>query len=221
MLTGRFKKFYNEEKEKEYFIKLEKFIENEDKEKTIYPKKKDRLKALEKTPFENVKVVILGQDPYHGEGQAQGFSFSVPNDQKIPPSLRNIYKEIESDLNVKLDYDKKDLTNWTEQGVLLLNSVLTVEEKNPASHAKKGWEIFTDSIIKLISEEKENVVFILWGKYSENKEILIDESKHKIIKSAHPSPFSARRGFFGSKCFSKTNMFLEENNIEEIKWANI
>lgn len=221
MLTGRFKKFYDEEKEKEYFVELEKFIENEDKEKTIYPKKKDRFKALEKTPFENVKVFILGQDPYHGKGQAQGFSFSVPNDQKIPPSLRNIYKEIESDLNIKLNYDKKDLTNWTEQGVLLLNSVLTVEEKNPASHAKKGWEIFTDSIIKLISEEKENVVFILWGKYSENKAVLIDESKHKIIKSAHPSPFSARRGFFGSKCFSKTNIFLKENKIKEIKWYYI
>lgn len=218
MLTGRFKEFYEEESKKEYFIELKNFVEKEDKEKIIYPKKEDRFKALEKTPFENVKVVILGQDPYHGKGQAQGFSFSVPNDQKIPPSLRNIYKEIETDLNVKLDYEKKDLTKWTEQGVLLLNSVLTVEERNPASHAKKGWEIFTDNIIKLISEEKENVVFILWGKYSENKEILIDKNKHKIIKSAHPSPFSARRGFFGSKCFSETNKFLKENNIEEIKW---
>lgn len=218
MLTGKFKSFYKKESKKDYFIELQKFVEKEDKEKIIYPIKENRLKALEKTPFENTKVVILGQDPYHGKGQAQGFSFSVPNDQKIPPSLRNIYKELESDLNIKLDYEIKDLTKWTEQGVLLLNSVLTVEESNPASHAKKGWEIFTDNIIKHIADEKENVVFILWGKYSEKKEDIIN-GNHLIIKSAHPSPFSARRGFFGSKFFSRTNNYLEENGYQKIDWS--
>jgi uracil-DNA glycosylase len=218
MLSGKFEKFYKAEAKKEYFENLIKFVEMEDKEKKVYPEKQNRFKALEKTPFENVKVVILGQDPYHGKGQAQGFSFSVPNEQKIPPSLRNIYKELESDLNIKLDFEKKDLTKWTEQGVLLLNSVLTVEESNPASHSKKGWEIFTDNIINLIATEKKNVVFILWGKHSEKKEELI-KGDHKIIKSAHPSPFSARRGFFGSKCFSKTNDYLIKKNITEIDWS--
>ena len=218
MLSGKFKDFYVKESKKDYFIELQKFVDKEDKEKTIFPPKQDRLKALEKTPFENVKVVILGQDPYHGKGQAQGFSFSVPNTQKIPPSLRNIYKEIESDLDIKLDYEIKDLTKWTEQGVLLLNSVLTVEESNPASHAKKGWEIFTDNVIKFIAEEKENVVFVLWGKYSEKKAELI-KGEHLIITSAHPSPFSARRGFFGSKCFSKTNEYLKSQNLESIDWS--
>jgi uracil-DNA glycosylase len=217
MLSGYFKKFIQEEEKKDYYIKLSNFVEKQEKTETVYPLKEQRFFAFEKTPFEKVKVVILGQDPYHGEGQAMGLSFSVPEGFKIPPSLGNIYKELYSDLNQEI-IDSGDLTQWTEEGVLLLNSVLTVEHSNAGSHAKQGWETFTDNVIKEISDKKENVVFILWGKYSEKKLDLIAQDKHAVIISAHPSPFSARRGFFGSKCFSKTNEYLKENNIKEINW---
>ena len=218
MLSGYFKIFLEKEKKKDYFIDLMDFIKKEEETKTIYPPESKRLFAFEKTSFEDIKVVIMGQDPYHGEGQAMGLSFSVPKEFKLPPSLRNIYKELYSDLNQEI-ITTGDLTKWTEEGVLLLNSVLTVEHSNAGSHAKKGWETFTDNAIREISNKKENVVFILWGKYSEKKVELIDQDKHKIIISAHPSPFSARRGFFDSKCFSKTNEYLEIKGIKEINWS--
>ena len=183
----------------------------------IFPPKKQIFRALELTPFENIKVVILGQDPYHGEGEANGLAFSVNKGIKLPPSLRNIYKELESDLGVKPPI-QGDLTSWAKQGVLLLNSVLTVEKDKPGSHRNIGWEEYTDSIIKEISDKKENIVFILWGKYAQSKKDLIDERKHLVISSPHPSPFSARKGFFGSKPFSTTNTYLKSKGKKEIDW---
>lgn len=184
----------------------------------IFPPKEEIFRAFSLTPINTVKVVILGQDPYHGQGEANGLAFSVNKDISIPPSLKNIYKELNSDLG--LDIPKHgDLTAWAKQGVLLLNSILTVEKDKPGSHRKIGWEEYTDSLIKGISDRRENVVFILWGKYAESKKILIDESKHLILVSPHPSPFSARKGFFGSKPFSKTNAYLIKNNIEPIDWS--
>jgi uracil-DNA glycosylase len=182
-----------------------------------YPKNKDIFKALELTSFENIKAVIIGQDPYHGENQANGLAFSVNKDVKIPPSLKNIYKELKDDLGYKIP-THGDLSKWAKQGVLLLNSILTVEPHKPASHRKIGWEEYTDEIIKKINDEKENVVFILWGNYAQEKGKYIDEDKHLVIKSPHPSPFSARKGFFASKPFSRCNIYLKENNIEEVDW---
>lgn len=182
-----------------------------------YPTKENIFKALELTHFNNVKVVILGQDPYHGKGEANGLAFSVNRDIRIPPSLKNIYKELNSDLGLPIP-NHGDLTNWSKQGVLLLNSILTVEPDRPASHRKIGWEEYTDSIVKEINDKKENIVFILWGKYAQEKGKYIDESKHLVIKSPHPSPFSARTGFFGSKPFSKCNTYLESKGIEKIDW---
>lgn len=187
------------------------------KGQNTFPNKENTFKALELTPLENVKVVILGQDPYHGEGQANGLAFSVNKDIKIPPSLKNIYKELNTDLNIEIP-THGDLTHWAKQGVLLLNSVLTVEPGRPGSHANIGWERYTDQIIKQISTEKEHIVFILWGKYAESKKYLIDESKHLTIISTHPSPFSARKGFFGSKPFSRANAFLIEKGMDPIDW---
>ena len=185
--------------------------------KDHYPKTEDIFKALELTPFENIKVVILGQDPYHDEGQANGLAFSVNKDKKIPPSLKNIYKELNSDLGIPIP-NHGDLSKWAKEGVLLLNSILTVEPHKPASHRSIGWEEYTDQIIKEINEKKEHIVFILWGKYAQDKGKYIDESKHLVIKSPHPSPFSARKGFFNSKPFSKCNTYLKKNGIEEIDW---
>jgi uracil-DNA glycosylase len=203
---------------KPYLIDLDKFLETRKAEgAVIFPKKDDIFRSLELTDFEDVKVVILGQDPYHGPNQAHGLSFSVNEGIKLPPSLKNIYKE----LNTDLGYDIPTtgfLEPWAKQGVLMLNAVLTVEQANPNSHANKGWEEFTDTIIKTLSNNKENVVFILWGAYAQKKAELIDESKHFIIKSAHPSPFSARNGFFDSKPFSTTNKYLEEKNKKPIDW---
>jgi uracil-DNA glycosylase len=182
-----------------------------------YPNKRDIFKALELTPFEDIKVVILGQDPYHGKGEANGLAFSVNKNIKIPPSLRNIYKELNEDMGIDIP-NHGDLSNWAKQGVLLLNSILTVSPDKPASHRKIGWEEYTDSIIKQINDNKHNIVFILWGKYAQEKGKYIDESKHLVIRSPHPSPFSARTGFFGSKPFSKCNTYLESKGIEEIDW---
>jgi uracil-DNA glycosylase len=184
----------------------------------IYPTKSDVFRALELTPFEKIKVVILGQDPYHGEGEANGLAFSVNKGIKLPPSLRNIYRELEEDMGI-VSPKHGDLTKWAEEGVLLLNSVLTVEKDKPASHRNIGWEEYTDNIIKEISEKKKNIVFILWGKYAQSKIPLIDQTKHLVIASPHPSPFSARKGFFGSKPFSTTNRYLKENSIEPIDWS--
>jgi uracil-DNA glycosylase len=185
--------------------------------KEHYPPTRDIFKALELTPFDKVKAVILGQDPYHNENQANGLAFSVYRGIKIPPSLRNIYKELNNDLGLPIP-KHGDLSKWALQGVLLLNSILTVEPHKPASHRGIGWEEYTDEIIKEINDKKENIVFILWGNYAQAKGKHIDKSKHLIIKSPHPSPFSARNGFFGSKPFSKCNTYLKQNDIEEIDW---
>jgi len=185
--------------------------------KQHYPSNSDIFKAIELTPFEKIKVVIIGQDPYHGEKQANGLAFSVYKDIKIPPSLKNIYRELNSDLGIPIP-THGDLTKWALQGVLLLNSILTVEPHKPASHRNIGWEEYTDGIVKRINDEKENIVFILWGKYAQEKGEHIDRKKHLIIKSSHTSPFSARRGFLGSKPFSKCNSYLKEKGIEEIDW---
>jgi len=200
------------------FKELTDFVREEYKNKIIYPKPGDVFKAFELTPFDKVKVVILGQDPYHGPGQAHGLCFSVQDEVTPPPSLKNIYKEIEDDVGVKKDFTKGNLENWAKQGVFLLNAILTVEKSKPASHHKKGWEEFTDHIIKKLSDERENLIFILWGNYARGKTELIDFEKHLILESPHPSPFSANNGFFGCKHFSKTNEYLKKNGIEEIKW---
>lgn len=200
----------------EYFKNLMDKVDEEYNTKTIYPKKEDLFRALINTDYNDVKVVIVGQDPYHGEGEAMGLSFSVNDGIKLPPSLKNIYKELFEDLGVtRLS---GDLTNWTKEGVLLLNSTLTVIKDNPASHAKIGWDKFTDEIIRKVNEKDEPVVFILWGNFAKGKKELITNPKHLVIESAHPSPFSARNGYFGSRPFSKTNEFLKKNNIKEINW---
>lgn len=201
---------------KEYQAFFQK-IENEYQNKIIYPKKEHIYNALKLTSYENVKVVIVGQDPYHGENEAHGLSFSVQKGIKLPPSLKNIYKEILNDLNI-VEPNCGDLTSWAKEGVLLLNSVLTVEKDKPASHAKIGWNKYTDYIIQKINEKEKPVVFILWGNFAKTKRELITNPKHLIITSAHPSPLSARNGFFGSKPFSKTNEYLKENNIKPINW---
>ncbi|MEN8927881.1 MAG: uracil-DNA glycosylase, partial [Flavobacteriales bacterium] len=202
----------------EYFEKLNEFVSREYQTETCFPAEKDIFKALECCSFEATKVVILGQDPYHGAGQAHGLSFSVPEGIKIPPSLRNIYKELSSDLGIETP-SIGNLTAWAKQGVLLLNATLTVRKSTAGSHQKQGWEEFTDSVIKTISDKKESVVFILWGKFAEQKISLIDESKHLIITSSHPSPFSAHRGFLGSKPFTKANEFLVKKGVGEIDWV--
>ena len=185
--------------------------------KQIYPKSKDIFKAFELTSFEDVKVIIVGQDPYHGPNQANGLAFSVNSDTNFPPSLLNIYKEYSSDLSLSLPNDG-DLSSWAKQGVLLLNSILTVECGHPGSHKNLGWEKFTNAIIRALSDKKKYLVFILWGAYAQSKKVFIDSSNHHIISSPHPSPLSAHRGFFGSKPFSRCNEYLRENKIDEINW---
>lgn len=205
-----------EEYKKDYFEKLVAFIESEYKNKIIYPKYENIFSAFQFTNFDNVKVVILGQDPYHGENEAHGLSFSVPCGVKIPPSLRNIFKELNNDLGiVRIN---TNLSDWGKQGVLLLNSILTVIKDSPLSHKNRGWEIFTDRIIEILGMKKEPIVFILWGNYARSKKELIKGVHHFIIESVHPSPLSASRGFFGSKPFSQTNQFLENNGITKINW---
>ena len=183
----------------------------------IYPEKENIFNALKLTPYKDVKVVIVGQDPYHGEGEAHGLSFSVQEGIKLPPSLKNIYKELYDDLGI-IQKNSGDLTNWAKQGVLLLNASLTVKKDCPASHSKIGWEPFTDYIIKKLNVRNEPIVFILWGNFARSKKKFITNPKHLVLESAHPSPFSARYGFFGSKVFSKTNDFLRKNNMKEINW---
>ena len=206
------------EKNKEYFKELEKEINVRYETTTVYPLKEDIYKAFEYTLFEDVKVVILGQDPYHGANQAQGLSFSTPKNIKNPPSMKNILKEIHDDMNKESSCIDGDLRPWAKEGVLLLNTILTVEEAKPKSHHKLGWEIFTDNIIKQINENLQNVVFILWGANAIKKEKLINENVHHILKGVHPSPLSSYRGFFGSKVFSKTNEILEKNGKKVISW---
>jgi len=205
------------EREMDYFKSLYSFLyDNQSKE--IYPTKENWYKAFEYSSFENTKVIILGQDPYHGINQAEGLSFSVPKGMPIPPSLRNIYIELESDIGITIPHHGH-LSHWAKQGVLLLNSVLTVEKNSPASHANQGWETFTDNVIKLLNEKKHNLVFLLWGAYAGKKAELIDSDKHLILSAPHPSPFSAHKGFFGCKHFSKTNHYLESNKQQPINWS--
>lgn len=200
-----------------YFIELREFLKVEKEEKNIYPPGSRIFAAFNFTPLTAVKVVILGQDPYHGNGQAHGLCFSVPEGIKPPPSLVNIYKELDNDLGIPRP-KTGNLEKWTKQGVLLLNATLTVRAGDAGSHQGKGWETFTDQVIKTISDLRAGVVFLLWGNYAQAKEALIDQSKHFVLKAPHPSPFSAARGFFGCKHFSKTNQLLKEIGYEEIDW---
>lgn len=206
-----------DELKKEYFKNIENFLDKEYKEKNIFPSRNEIFKAFELSSYMDTKVVILGQDPYYNYGQAQGLSFSVNKGVKLPPSLRNIYKEMEADLGLKPSLNGS-LVSWAEQGVLLLNASLTVEEKKPNSHRSIGWQIFTDKIISLLNDRDKPIVFILWGNFARSKKALITNSRHLILESAHPSPLSARNGFFGSRPFSKTNEFLKRNNLKEINW---
>ncbi|KHJ39684.1 uracil-DNA glycosylase [Pedobacter glucosidilyticus] len=211
-----------EEFEKDYMLQLKQFLrEEKQKGKTIYPPGTEIFNAFNLTPFHDVKVVILGQDPYHGSGQAHGLSFSVKENMKLPPSLQNIYKELSTDISgFKIPFHG-NLSSWAKQGVLLLNATLTVEASKAGSHQNQGWEIFTDAAIKALSQHKEKLVFMLWGKFAQQKIALIDTAKHFIIKSAHPSPFSAYSGFFGSKPFSQTNNYLLQQGKEAINWQII
>jgi uracil-DNA glycosylase len=205
--------------ERPYFTQITAHLKTEKAlNRTIYPKGSLIFNAFNQTPFDQVKVVILGQDPYHQTGQAMGLSFSVAASCKIPPSLMNMYKELNKDIGMPIP-TTGDLTHWAKQGVLLLNSVLTVRADEPASHSKIGWTAFTDDVIKLLSNEKSHLVFILWGNFASQKQILIDATKHKILKAAHPSPLSAYNGFFGCKHFSATNQYLTQVKKDPIDWS--
>lgn len=201
----------------DYFSKLKEFLVDEKMAHTVYPPGKMIFNAFNLTPFKEVKVVIIGQDPYHGPGQAHGLCFSVPEGIAIPPSLRNIYKEMADDLNMEVPKNG-NLSKWAKQGVLLLNATLSVRAHQAGSHQGKGWEIFTDSAIRAVSDYGQNIVFILWGAYAQKKASLIDSNKHVILKSVHPSPLSAHRGFFGCKHFSLTNSYLQEKGMQPIDW---
>ena len=212
------KEILKQEFTRPYFLQIATFLRTEKMAgKTIYPPGSLIFNAFNTTPFDKVKVVLLGQDPYHGKGQAHGLSFSVQDGVPPPPSLMNIFKELQSDIGVPFP-TTGNLTPWAEQGMLLLNASLTVRANEPMSHAKIGWAAFTDAVIKKISDQKKNVVFLLWGKFAQEKQVLIDETKHCILKAAHPSPFSAHSGFFGCHHFSKTNEYLAKNGIDPIDW---
>lgn len=214
------KEIVKDEFDKDYFAELVYFLKAEKLSgKIIYPPGPLIFNAFNQTPFPKVKIVILGQDPYHGAGQAHGLSFSVPNGIPPPPSLVNIFKEMEKDLGLKMPVGYGNLTSWANKGVLLLNAALTVRAGEPFSHAKIGWAKFTDAVIQKISDLKEHIVFILWGKFAQEKQILIDETKHFILKAAHPSPFSAEKGFYGCRHFSKANELLVKNGMEPVDWT--
>ena len=217
MIGNDWDQILEEEMNKPYFEELIEFVKKEYKEKTIYPKQNEIFNAFRFTPYANVKVVILGQDPYHGIGQAHGLSFSVPEGTPKPPSLINIFKELHDDLGCAIP-STGCLIPWTREGILLLNAVLTVEKDKAASHSNHGWEQFTNAVIQKLNQKEDPIVFILWGSYARSKKSFITNPKHYIIESAHPSPFSAYNGFFGSKPFSKTNEFLIKNNKEPINW---
>jgi len=202
----------------DYFRQLKEFIIEEKKKHNVYPPGSLIFNAFDLTPFDKVKVVIIGQDPYHGKGQAHGLCFSVPAGVKKPPSLINIFKELKSDLGIEAP-GHGDLEKWAKQGVLLLNATLTVRANNAGSHQNKGWEVFTDTVISELSEKREGLIFLLWGNYAQAKDMLIDPSRHHILKAAHPSPFSSHRGFFGCRHFSKTNEILKKLNQAEIDWS--
>ena len=213
------KEILKDEFKMDYFLQLATFLKTEKAQgKVIYPPGPLIFNAFNQTPFDKVRVVIIGQDPYHGEGQAHGLSFSVPTGIKPPPSLNNIFKEIQKDIGLKMPEGLGNLTHWAEQGVLLLNASLTVRKGEPSSHAKFGWMEFTNAVIEKISDHKKGVVFILWGRFAHEKQSLINEKKHFILKAAHPSPFSADKGFFGSNHFSKTNQILAKEGYAPIDW---
>jgi uracil-DNA glycosylase len=217
-ITENWKMVLKDEFEKTYFQEIISFLDHQKKlGKTIFPEESLIFNAFNQTSFEDIHVVILGQDPYHAVNQAHGLSFSVPDGIKLPPSLKNIFKELESDIGKEIP-KSGNLIHWAKQGVLLLNASLTVEENKPMSHSKIGWNLFTDAVIKKISQEKTNVIFILWGKFAQEKEKLIDPEKHFILKAAHPSPLSAYNGFWGCRHFSKTNELLKSIKKEEIKF---
>ena len=216
-LPPAWKKKLENEFEQPYFQQLTEFVKTEYNSHTVYPPGKEIFRSMDVCDFNDVRVVIIGQDPYHGPGQANGLCFSVRDGVKIPPSLINIFKEIKSDLGKPIP-KSGDLGRWAEQGVLLLNATLTVRASSPGSHQNKGWETFTDAIIRTLSEEKSNLVFLLWGAYAQKKGEIIDRKKHLVLMSAHPSPFSADRGFFGSKHFSKTNEYLKSHGLKEVEW---
>ena len=217
-LESSWKEKLIDEFNKEYMHSLRDFLKKEKSErKVIFPPGRKIFSALNLTSFQNVKAVILGQDPYHGSNQAHGLSFSVEHGIRPPPSLNNIFKELASDLNIEKP-NHGNLEEWGKQGVLLLNSILTVEKSKPGSHANRGWEVFTDKILFLLNSSKNNLVFILWGKKAQEKGHFIDSDRHMIIKSTHPSPYSANNGFLGSKPFSKTNSYLKKHRIKEINW---
>lgn len=212
------KEHLNQEFDSDYFQNLTNFILEEKKKNIVYPKEDEIFSAFNLTPFNKVNVVIIGQDPYHGPGQANGLCFSVNDGIKKPPSLMNIFKEIKSDIGTEIPISG-NLQHWANQGVLLLNASLTVRAQKASSHQKIGWQKFTDAAIKCISKNKEGVIFILWGRFAQNKENLIDSNKHHILKSVHPSPLSAYNGFFGCKHFSKTNKILTQSNLKPIQWV--
>lgn len=211
------KSLLSEEFNQPYFKELVSFVKSEYKSKTVFPPGKEIFNAFNLCPFNEAKVVIIGQDPYHGPGQAHGLCFSVREGVTFPPSLRNIFKEIQNDLGIPVPQNG-DLTRWANQGVMLLNATLTVRAHQAGSHQRKGWETFTDKVIQLLSDEKENLVFILWGAYAQKKGQVIDRSKHFVLESVHPSPLSASRGFFGNKQFSQTNDFLQRKGKNPIQW---
>ena len=217
-LENSWKEHLKGEFEQEYFKELTEFVKNEYNEGAVYPAPKNIFRAFELCPFDTVKVVILGQDPYHGPGQANGLCFAVNEGVLLPPSLQNIFKEIESDLGKPLEHRSGNLTRWAEQGVLLLNATLTVRARTAGSHQEKGWEQFTDAVIRTLSEERDELVFILWGNYAKAKGAHIDRTKHLVLESAHPSPLSAHNGFFGSKPFSKTNEYLNAHGKTSVHW---
>ena len=216
-LEASWKRELVEEFEKSYFIGLADFVRRAYQTKTVYPPPHQIFHALDACPFEQVRVVLLGQDPYHGPGQAHGLCFSVPDRVPPPPSLQNIFAEIQADIGTPIPASG-NLERWAKQGVLLLNATLTVEARKAGSHQGKGWEMFTDAIIQSLSDKREHVVFLLWGRYAQQKAALINASKHLILTAAHPSPFSANNGFFGCRHFSKTNEYLEKQGKESIEW---
>lgn len=205
--------------EKEYFAELTNFVKKEYQEGVVYPAPKNIFRAFDLCPFDKAEVIILGQDPYHGTGQANGLAFAVDEHTKVPPSLQNIFKEIASDIGKPLVHTSGDLTRWAEQGVLLLNATLTVRARSAGSHQNQGWEQFTDAIIHTLSEKRENLVFILWGNYAKAKGAHIDRTKHLVLEAPHPSPFSAASGFFGCKHFSKANEYLVAHGKQPVDWS--
>lgn len=206
-----------EEFQKEYFQSLKKFLLEEQNKHVTYPPNKEIFAAFNNTPFNSVKVVIIGQDPYHGPEQANGLCFSVKDGIKHPPSLKNLFKELSNDIGIDIPLSG-DLSPWSKQGVLMLNATLTVRHKTPGSHQKKGWERFTDAVIEKLNTNRDKLVFLLWGNYAKQKAAIVDRNKHQVLEAAHPSPFSAHNGFFGCKHFSKTNAYLKSNGISEIEW---